>query len=271
MSHRDGPPFSADLPLSPPQPGADRLSLPPSPLRFESGEGLSPPPPPSPEPPSGPAQTGGGGPIAPLPLLQPPFLLHSCSRLCLPRPPPAEQRPRGRNPLKLPLLWGFQRQQATPEPGGGGAATVFYKAPCGRSLRGPEEAWLYLRETEADGELWAGQFCFSAAVQLQRRVRPLGGAGELLDPDLSRGAEPVPVPLVNGLDGERPGRFRYRTQRWPRACLPSAGPVYTACCDCADGCADETRCACLQLTRMANRPDAPLYRYQRLPGPLPSG
>ncbi|XP_035265910.1 histone-lysine N-methyltransferase SETDB2 [Anguilla anguilla] len=287
-SSRNSSPFSPDAPVSPSQPEGDDLSLPPSPLQFESSELLPSPPEnqdllaplsPShtegegPRTPPSPAQTGRGSPMAPLCLLQPVFQPHSCSWICLPLPSlSAYQHLRGRNPLKVPLIWGFQRLHAAP-PGQGaesGGPVVFYKAPCGRSLRGPGEVLRYLRETEADAQLHLGNFSFSAAVLLQRRVPPPGGARELLDADISRGAEPVAVQLWNAVDEGRPARFRYRSQCWLRGCLPGAGPVYASCCDCADGCADPRTCACLQLS-LRPAPNAQLYRFRRLPRPLPSG
>ncbi|XP_064185925.1 histone-lysine N-methyltransferase SETDB2 [Anguilla rostrata] len=287
-SSRNSSPFSPDAPVSPSQPEGDDLSLPPSPLQFESAELLPSPPEnqdllaplsPShtegdgPRTPPSPAQTGRGSPMAPLCLLQPVFQPHSCSWICLPLPSlSAYQHLRGRNPLKVPLIWGFQRLHAAP-PGQGaesGGPVVFYKAPCGRSLRGPGEVLRYLRETEADAQLHPGNFSFSAAVLLQRRVPPPGGARELLDADISRGAEPVAVQLWNAVDEGRPARFRYRSQCWLRGCLPGAGPVYASCCDCADGCTDPRTCACLQLS-LRPAPNSQLYRFRRLPRPLPSG
>ncbi|XP_061092881.1 histone-lysine N-methyltransferase SETDB2 isoform X2 [Conger conger] len=294
---RESPSFGPDTP--PAQPGTDKLPRSPSALQFERGD-LSPLlptqsenqellPAPSPGrtereallPPLGPAHTGASpilppvvsppsgraSPMAPLSPLLPLFQPHSCSWICLPRPTlSTEHRLRGRNPLKLPLFWGFQRQHATPP--GAPEGVVFYKAPCGRSLRGPEEACRFLREAEADAHLHAGLFSFSAAVQLHRREH--WSARELLDPDLSRGAEPVPVALWNGLDGARPERFRYRAHRRPRGCLPPTGPVFTACCACPDACTDPALCACLQTPpRPAQTPPRPAQTPPRPAQPSP--
>ncbi|KAJ8405962.1 hypothetical protein AAFF_G00308500 [Aldrovandia affinis] len=200
--------------------------------------------------------------------LPPPAQFHACSLACLSCSSLSAHHFWGHNPLKVPLMWGFQRlhgRGAGPE-----SHVIFYKAPCGRSLRGAAEVLRYLHETEADALLHAGNFSFSASVLLQDRAPSPGGAGELLDPDLSKGAEPVPVQLWNAVDGERPEKFRYRTHTRPRSCLPGSGPVYSACCDCTDGCVDKRKCSCLQLSLRAAHPSQ-LYCYRRLPRPTPTG
>ncbi|KAJ8247181.1 hypothetical protein GJAV_G00259680 [Gymnothorax javanicus] len=274
-----------DVRTAPSLSSGDELSLSPSPRLLERAEPLASLSPSHPEPQTlssdlaekqappllPPAQSERASPIAPLSFLQPPFQLHSCSWACLPRPPPlsANHKLRGSNPLEVPLLWGFQRQEATPvreeaEPNG---VAVFYKAPCGRSLRAPEEVMRYLRETEGEARLHLGLFSFCGAVRLHQ-ASPAGGTGPLLEADLSRGAEPVPVQLCNSVDEARPERFRYRSHRWPR--LPSPGSAYVTCCDCADGCVDRRKCGCLQLS-LKHTPDAQLYRHRRLSRPVQSG
>ncbi|KAJ8352801.1 hypothetical protein SKAU_G00242770 [Synaphobranchus kaupii] len=281
---RKSSPFSPEASPSPSEPDRDKLPLSTSPLPFERGELLTPLLPSQPEnedpltPPAvlaplSPPQTESGSPIAPLALLQPPFQMHSCSWDCVPCPALSADHFRGRNPLKVPLMWGFQRQQTTPQGQGAGSGgpVIFYKAPCGRSLRGPAEVMRYLCETEGHAHLHPGNFSFSGSVLLQRRAPPPKGARELLDADISRGAEPVAVQLWNEVDGgARPERFRYRTHRWPRSCLPASGPAYVSCCDCADGCTDKRKCSCLQLS-LGPAPDAQLYRFRRLAHPVPSG
>ncbi|KAG5851595.1 hypothetical protein ANANG_G00053320 [Anguilla anguilla] len=248
-SSRNSSPFSPDAPVSPSQPEGDDLSLPPSPLQFESGELLPSTPEnqdllaplsPShtegegPRTPPSPAQTGRGSPMAPLCLLQPVFQPHSCSWICLPLPSlSAYQHLRGRNPLKVPLIWGFQRLHAAPRAGGG-----VWRA--GRLLQGA--VWAEPAGA-GGGSCWTrtsagGGACGGAAVER-------GGRGA---------ARAVPVPLA------------VLAARLPAG----AGPVYTSCCDCADGCTDPRTCACLQLS-LRPAPNAQLYRFRRLPRPLPSG
>ncbi|KAG9348834.1 hypothetical protein JZ751_029151 [Albula glossodonta] len=265
-------PCSPDPPLSPPQsegdglqppmwpPGPDRVErlASPSPSELDSNKVLAPLSPPQPE---------RDALFAPLSPMMPTYQLHSCSWTCLSHSPLSVEQ-QGHNPLRVPLMWGFQRQHATVyvEGEGPGERDVFYKAPCGQSLRGPADVLRYLRETEVDTLLHPGNFSFTPAVQLQSGEPTPAGAGQLLDLDLSRGAEPVPVQVWNAVDGARPEKFRYRTHRWPRCCLPPSGPIYSTCCDCTDGCADEKKCSCLQLSLGAAR-GAQLYCFRRLSRP----
>lgn len=86
-------------------------------------------------------------------------------------------------------------------------------------------------------------------------------------PDLSRGAEPVPVELVVEKGRARPAGFRYRKDRWPHGCFLSRGAaLFDACCDCNDGCSDAQLCACVAMTTGGRG-----YSYQRLLEPVQSG
>ncbi|KAI1885184.1 hypothetical protein AGOR_G00217570 [Albula goreensis] len=269
-------PCSPDPPLSPPQSEGDGLQPPTWPSGPDTVERLASPSPSEPDSnkvlaPLSPPKPERDALIAPLSPMMTTYQLHSCSWTCLSHSPLSVEQ-QGHNPLRVPLMWGFQRQHAIVygEGEGPGDRDVFYKAPCGQSLRGPADVLRYMRETEVDTLLHPGNFSFTPAVQLQSGEPTPGGAGQLLDLDLSRGAEPVPVQVWNAVDGARPEKFRYRTHRWPRCCLPPSGPIYSTCCDCTDGCTDEKKCSCLQLSLGAAR-GAQLYCFRRLSRPVPFG
>ncbi|XP_051982397.1 histone-lysine N-methyltransferase SETDB2 [Xyrauchen texanus] len=198
---------------------------------------------------------------------------HDCSPACVPRLPAHADRFLGHNPLRVPMLCQFQRQCArirvsaelNDHPSECQDGDVLYKAPCGRSLRSTEDVLHFLLQSNSLGILQPDNFTFNPQIvpDHQALSHALAGVAPavLMERDLSRGIEPVPIALFNDVDGLRPKEFRYRKDRWPHGCFLSAAPFFSACCDCTDGCADVQTCACLQLTLKA---DAHSYKHLRL-------
>ncbi|XP_034534833.1 histone-lysine N-methyltransferase SETDB2 [Notolabrus celidotus] len=210
---------------------------------------------------------------------------HACCKACLsclPSMPLSSLAFYGQNPLKIPLLWGFKRLSAMPlmSSKGGRALNgpeaesgeeeeeelwdVLYKAPCGQSLHNHEDVMRFLLATETYDLLQVDFFTFNPSVRLDPPSMSDPKRPEL---DLSRGAEPTPVELCAGEGGARPAEFRYRKERWPHGCFLSRGPaLFSACCDCTDGCSDPQRCACVAMTTRGSH-----YSHHRLEEPVPSG
>ncbi|XP_037999520.1 histone-lysine N-methyltransferase SETDB2-like [Motacilla alba alba] len=199
---------------------------------------------------------------------------HKCSSACLANRAVGSYK--GENPLKIPILFDFQRRHAKADclskP-----LDVNYKAPCGRSLRSFRDVRNYLFETECNF-LFVDHFSFNTYVLLGRNTmnpEPL-----VYEFDISDGAESVPISFCNNLDHARLPYFKYRKSSWPRGYyLNNLSSLFVDSCDCTDGCIDRSKCACLQLTargcsKISLSPSGKKtrgYRYKRLEGPVPSG
>ncbi|NXP43619.1 SETB2 methyltransferase, partial [Heliornis fulica] len=206
--------------------------------------------------------------------LNPQYQNHKCSSTCLDSR--AAGFYKGENPLKIPILFHFQRRHAKADCLSKSLA-VNYKAPCGRSLRSFQDVQSYLFETECNF-LFVDHFSFNTYVLLGRNTvnpKPL-----VFDFDISNGAESVPISFCNDLDRARLPYFKYRRASWPRGYyLNNFTSMFVDSCDCTDGCIDRSKCACLQLTarscsKTAVSPDSKTshgYRYKRLERPVPSG
>ncbi|NWY70629.1 SETB2 methyltransferase, partial [Erithacus rubecula] len=199
---------------------------------------------------------------------------HKCSSACLPNKAVGSYK--GENPLKIPILFDFQRRHAKADCLSK-SLDVNYKAPCGRSLRSFRDVRNYLFETECNF-LSVDHFSFNTYVLLGRNTmnpEPL-----VFEFDISNGAESVPVSFCNNLDHARLPYFKYRKSSWPRGYyLNNFSSLFVDSCDCTDGCIDRSKCACLQLTargcsKISLSPNSKRshgYRYKRLEGPVPSG
>lgn len=107
-------------------------------------------------------------------------------------------------------------------------------------------------------------FTYNPSVQLDP---PPPTGRQLPELDLSHGVEPTPVELCLGEGGARPPDFRYRKDRWPHGCFLSRGPaLFSAGCDCADGCSAAGSCACVAMTTGGRH-----YTHHRLEEPVRSG
>ncbi|XP_040984654.1 histone-lysine N-methyltransferase SETDB2-like isoform X3 [Aquila chrysaetos chrysaetos] len=199
---------------------------------------------------------------------------HKCSSACLANRAAGSYK--GENPLKMPILFDFQRRHAKADCLSK-SLDVNYKAPCGRSLRSFQDVQNYLFETECNF-LFVDHFSFNTYVLLGRNTvnpEPL-----VFDFDISNGAESVPVSFCNDLDRARLPYFKYRRASWPRGYyLNNFSTMFVDSCDCTDGCIDRSKCACLQLTargcsKTSLSPSSKTscgYSYKRLEGPVPSG
>ncbi|NXW33327.1 SETB2 methyltransferase, partial [Phaetusa simplex] len=199
---------------------------------------------------------------------------HKCSSACLANRSAGSFK--GENPLKIPILFHFQRRHAKADCLSK-SLDVNYKAPCGRSLRSFQDVQNYLFETECNF-LFVDHFSFNTYVLLGRNTvnpEPL-----VFDFDISNGAESVPISFCNDLDRARLPYFKYRRASWPRAYyLNNFSSMFVDSCDCTDGCIDRSKCACLQLTargcsKISLSPRSKTchgYSYKRLEGPVPSG
>ncbi|KFV83246.1 Histone-lysine N-methyltransferase SETDB2, partial [Struthio camelus australis] len=199
---------------------------------------------------------------------------HKCSSVCLANRPLGSYK--GENPLKIPILFHFQRRHAKADCLSK-SLDVNYKAPCGRSLRSFQDVQSYLFETECNF-LFVDHFSFNTYVLLGRNTvnpEPL-----VFDFDISNGAESVPISFCNDIDRARLPYFKYRRASWPRGYyLNNFSSMFVDSCDCTDGCVDGSKCACLQLTargcsEISLSPSTKTshgYNYKRLEGPVPSG
>ncbi|NXG64469.1 SETB2 methyltransferase, partial [Hemiprocne comata] len=223
-------------------------------------------------------RTGSGSEEASSPIQDLPLKLqyqnHKCSSACLTKRAAGSYK--GENPLKIPILFHFQRRHAKADCLSK-SLDVNYKAPCGRSLRSFQDVQNYLFETECNF-LSVDHFSFNTYVLLGRNTvnpEPL-----VFDFDISNGAESVPVSFCNHLDRARLPYFKYRRASWPRGYyLNNFSSIFVDSCDCTDGCIDRSKCACLQLTakgcsKISLSPNTKTscgYSYKRLEGPVPSG
>ncbi|XP_074942649.1 histone-lysine N-methyltransferase SETDB2 isoform X2 [Phalacrocorax aristotelis] len=197
---------------------------------------------------------------------------HKCSSACLANRAAGSYK--GENPLKIPILFHFQRRHAKADCLSK-SLDVNYKAPCGRSLRSFQDVQNYLFETECNF-LFVDHFSFNTYVLLGRNTvnpKPL-----VFDFDISNGVESVPVSFCNDLDHARLPYFKYRRASWPRGYyLNNFSSIFVDSCDCTDGCIDRSKCACLQLTARGLSNTSPSsktchgYSYKRLEGPVASG
>ncbi|XP_027505818.1 histone-lysine N-methyltransferase SETDB2-like [Corapipo altera] len=206
--------------------------------------------------------------------LNPQYQNHKCSSACLAKRATGSYK--GENPLKMPILFHFQRRHAKADCLSK-SLDVNYKAPCGRSLRSFRDVRNYLFETKCNF-LFVDHFSFNTYVLLGRNTmnpEPL-----VFDFDISNGAESVPISFCNNLDRARLPYFKYRKSSWPRGYyLNNFSSLFVDSCDCTDGCIDRSKCACLQLTaRGCSKTSLSSgikrcrgYRYKRLEGPVPSG
>ncbi|XP_078588015.1 histone-lysine N-methyltransferase SETDB1-like isoform X3 [Branchiostoma floridae x Branchiostoma japonicum] len=208
------------------------------------------------------------------------FSPHQCTPACVShvRPAnPAQYRGRGTwphiNPLKVPILYQWERYIGKKRPGG--TRDVSYRTPCARMVRNVRDVSWYLMQTKTDF-LSIDQFCFDPYVMLDN-MRPEKYFVKI--PDISNGNEDVPISCVNEINHEHPDNVGYTKQRLPTPGVElNLDPDFLVSCDCTDNCQNKKTCACHQLTIQAYRsrpggqedPDAG-YEYRRLTEQLPTG
>jgi len=116
----------------------------------------------------------------------------------------------------------------------------------GRKLFTQAQIDNYLHETKS--KLTIELFVLDNRVNLKQHYSP---DGKLLDSDISKGQENVPISIVNEVDKEpgkieEPSAFTYRVERTPVAGVNMVinEPTMT-CCTCTDGCRNRAKCACM--------------------------
>ncbi|XP_069614951.1 histone-lysine N-methyltransferase SETDB2 isoform X2 [Ranitomeya imitator] len=199
---------------------------------------------------------------------------HDCGPMCLSSVSPYFSK--RENPLKFPVLCHFQRRHAKSSLISR-QLDVIYKTPCGKGLQDFKDVHSYLVKTKCRF-LSIDHFSFNTYLQLDRNL--VKSQPFFLEADISRDAEWVPVPVCNEIDKTRPAPFTYRKSPWPRGySINNFTDLFRGCCDCTDGCLDESKCACLQLTAKELGTDVTLpkrgiaagYKYKRLQTPVPTG
>ncbi|XP_064635526.1 histone-lysine N-methyltransferase eggless-like isoform X2 [Lineus longissimus] len=184
--------------------------------------------------------------IAPLRKERKAFTKHRCGRDCV-RDEDDPFKFKGQNPLLIPMLCGWERHIAKVRASGGGTSKrhVYYRAPCGRTLRLIEEVDEYLIRT--DSKVTIDWFCYDPASHPFNEFVPVKTFCDIKD--LSYGKENVPISCVNGIDRQYPEYVEYSNQRFPaKGVKLNLDSDFLVCCDCTDGCRDKSKCACCQLT-----------------------
>nr|CAH7718794.1 unnamed protein product [Callosobruchus chinensis] len=197
---------------------------------------------------------------------------HECSSKCQEYLTHNFNQLRGHNPLSKPLLcgWGRMTQKAK----NGNKKEIVYKAPCGRLLRNIAEVHYYLRLTES--EMTVDLFDFN------HMVRCLAEFAVECNPDpkdLTKGLEPVPIPVINGISNEMLDFCNYSIKRVPMEGVNmNLEPDFLCGCDCEDNCIDKTKCACWKMTLEGAKhiakdidPNSVGYIYRRLPEQVITG
>jgi len=143
--------------------------------------------------------------------------------------------------LVIPLYFGFTRNSIYL----GDDKVIFYKTPCGLTIRTAEEMFNYLNLTE--NQLTIDQFDFSSCVKPFDEVRSLNSFRSLID--ISQGKEPIMIPCTNSVNIKLPPQIEYVIAR--RA-MPGVNlnldSNFLCGCDCTDNCQDKTKCACWKMT-----------------------
>ncbi|XP_025086880.1 histone-lysine N-methyltransferase eggless-like isoform X2 [Pomacea canaliculata] len=196
---------------------------------------------------------------------------HPCGPTCARDSEEERDKHKGKNPLLIPLLCGWERQICKMRPSG--RKCVIYRAPCARRLRTLEELDKYL--SLVDSHLVIDFFCYDPWLHVHTEFVPVKTFCDIKD--LSYGKENVPISCVNGIDRQYPDYVEYSSQR-----IPSKGVKiefdenFLQCCDCTDNCWDRSKCACQQLTVenttwIGEKDPNAGYHYRRLREPVFTG
>lgn len=162
-----------------------------------------------------------------------PYRDHICSKECLAKG--SWNSYKNENPLHLPILYSFQRRHAKADLLSK-SHDVFYKAPCGRSLRNFLEVQNYLFQTKCNF-LFLDHFSFNTYVQVFRNSPKCQAC--VFDFDISKGVETRPVSFCNDIDHNQLPSFVYRKTSWPHGYfLKNLSSMFLDSCSCTDGCID---------------------------------
>ncbi|XP_023214886.1 histone-lysine N-methyltransferase SETDB1-like [Centruroides sculpturatus] len=200
------------------------------------------------------------------------FQPHKCSVVCNGDKVNEPSKYRGKNPLQIPILCGWERQVTKHR--AGCRRVVFYVTPCRRRLRSIKEVNHYLWKTKS--KLTIDLFCFDSCVHTFSEFSPSRILAYI--PDITYGKEDVSVSCVNSLYKEFPPYVLYSNVRFPaKGVQLNLDQEFLCGCDCEDNCQDRDRCQCQQLTINATEalpsgriPDAG-YKFRRLKEPLITG
>uniref|UniRef100_A0A4W4ERA1 [histone H3]-lysine(4) N-trimethyltransferase n=1 Tax=Electrophorus electricus TaxID=8005 RepID=A0A4W4ERA1_ELEEL len=209
------------------------------------------------------------------------YVPHRCCPACLNHTRPMRKdEHRGKNPLLIPLLYGFRRMTARKRLEGKVSFDVFYRSSCGRSMSNMEEVQDFLFESRCDF-LFLDMFCLDPFVLVRRALLPssMTCRPHLMLPDISEGKEVIPVPCVNEVDSTPLPLVTYTRHRTPGpGVFINTSLDFMMGCDCMDGCRDRSTCSCHQLTIEATSlfTGGPVdanagYLHKRLTRDLPSG
>ncbi|KAK1805370.1 hypothetical protein P4O66_019680 [Electrophorus voltai] len=209
------------------------------------------------------------------------YVPHRCCPACLNHTRPMRKdEHRGKNPLLIPLLYGFRRMTARKRLEGKVSFDVFYRSSCGRSMSNMEEVQDFLFESRCDF-LYLDMFCLDPFVLVRRALLPssMTCRPHLMLPDISEGKEVIPVPCVNEVDSTPLPLVTYTRHRTPGpGVFINTSLDFMMGCDCMDGCRDRSTCSCHQLTIEATSlfTGGPVdanagYLHKRLTRDLPSG
>eukprot|EP00092_Neocalanus_flemingeri_P004501 GFUD01004846.1.p1 GENE.GFUD01004846.1~~GFUD01004846.1.p1 ORF type:complete len:756 (+),score=216.68 GFUD01004846.1:52-2319(+) len=212
-----------------------------------------------------------------VPVLQSkPYQLHECSPSCLAQHPYQPSQHKTTSPLTIPLHLGWRREVTTHwDPEVQGNWTVFYISPCGRRLRNIKEVHSLLNLCNSN--LTVDLFVFDCWVHV---LDVFQATQDLLDmPDISHGAERMPIPACNPYSCSPPPYMEYSTAADPQPGVQAnADTGFLLGCGCTDDCQDKTSCSCWQLTIQATSCDREGwvntqagYRYRRLPDVVLTG
>lgn len=201
-----------------------------------------------------------------------PFRPHYCNARCL-TDSDDPLKMKGKNPLLIPMLFGWERHQAKYRTSG--KRIVMYRAPCGRRLREIDEIHTYLMLTQS--HLSVDLFCFDPAVHCFGEFVPTRCFCYIKD--ISYGKENVPITCVNSLSRNYPEYVEYSTRRLPaKGVHLNLDPEFLVGCDCTDDCSDPSRCSCQRLTkstvddyRSAYPDQGEGYSHRRLEAPISTG
>lgn len=196
------------------------------------------------------------------------FTPHECSPSCLFQ---IAHNLKAYSPLSKPLLSGWERQICKNKI----KKVVIYKAPCGRRLRNMRELHHYLRITNCALNVENFDFDYMIHCLAEYVIE----SNIINKPDISEGTESMAIPCVNYYDNSLPPACIYSAKRVPTEGVKlNLSPEFMCGCDCADDCADKTKCQCWQLTLSGakygnpfERPENIGYHYKRLPDPVPTG
>lgn len=111
--------------------------------------------------------------------------------------------------------------------------SVIYKSPCGQLLKSIQEVSDFLT-TVKQKELNVGHFTFETETLCMHAI---DDPANPIDNDLSKGIEPLPIQVVNNIDGTSPAPFQYSNE-WMLVGFKfdwNAHKNALCACDCTDG------------------------------------